>query len=187
MLVEKFWLFEISSPVRRVVGMTAGRAPAGPVDEKLERVREIDRKMGTVSQVFDARGIAGKEHLAHASRLAILAHSGGFNFAESLSIELLCWAAAERQIRKAFDKVGIRRDSEEVAVVSIGHGAAEVSAAIRAILHELVIGVDEEVLDLTPSKTLHIAKVFGLPRAMVEMFGVKKLVLERVALLALKR
>ncbi|TDA29446.1 MAG: hypothetical protein DSO03_06915, partial [Hadesarchaea archaeon] len=157
------------------------------VGEILERIRGVDQKMGTITQAFDARLVAGKAHLAHASRLALLAHSRGMGFADSLALELICWAAAERQISRALEKMGLKEDSIAIGLVSVGEEKKAVEKALEEILRETEMEREDGVLDLSPSKERLLLERFHLPKGMVRKLGVQKLVLERIALLALER
>lgn len=186
MLVMGFITFQLSE-LRRWVGLAGGRASPLPVEEVLERVRKVDGERGTVTQLFDATRVAGLAHLAHASRLALLARSRGSGFADSLSMELVCWAAAERQIGRALEKVGLRKDSRTVALVSVGEEREAVEKALEDIMRETGMKREDSVVEFHPSKVKILSEVFSLPEEMVRKLGVQKLVLERVALLALER
>jgi len=186
MLLMGFTTFRLPE-VRQWVGLAGGRTGPLRVEEVLERVREIDGGRGTVTQVFDATRVAGKAHLAHAARLALLSRSSGLGFADSLAAELACWVAAERQIKRAFEKVGLREDSRTVALLSVGGKRERVEGALATVLGEIGIKRDDEVMEPLPSKLKLLTEVFSLPLEMVRKLGVQKLVLERVALLALER
>ncbi|MEM2265905.1 MAG: KEOPS complex subunit Cgi121 [Candidatus Hadarchaeales archaeon] len=180
-------LFELSE-LQKWVGLAGGRRKGGlGVGEILERIRGVDQKMGTITQAFDARLVAGKAHLAHASRLALLAHSRGMGFADSLALELICWAAAERQISRALEKMGLKEDSIAIGLVSVGEEKKAVEKALEEILRETEMEREDGVLDLSPSKERLLLERFHLPKGMVRKLGVQKLVLERIALLALER
>lgn len=172
--------------LRRWVGLAGGRAGPLPVEEVLGRVRRVDRERGTVTQLFDASRVAGLAHLAHSARLALLARSRGLGFADSLSMELVCWTAAERQIGKALEKVGLREGSRTVALVSVGEERGAVEGALEEVLRETGMEREDGVVGLSPSKVRILSEVFSLPKGMVRKLGVQKLVLERVALLALE-
>jgi KEOPS complex subunit Cgi121 len=172
---------------KRVVGVVGGRARVDDVDEFLRKLAMIDKENLTTSQVFDASSIAGKEHLVHASRLALIAQATKKNFASSMNIELVCWAAGERQIARAFEKVGLHKSSKDLAILTLGDSRTRVKQASVNIRRELDIKRDDDVLDVTQEKVSKLLKVFSIPKDELKIAPIQKLVLERVALLALEK
>ena len=172
---------------RRAVGVAGGRGIVTSTDEFLRRLAAVDRVMGTTSQVFDALQIAGAEHLVHAARSALIAHATNNNFASSLGIELICWTAAERQIGRAFEKVGVRQGAMELAFLVIGTSRAQVKTAMAKIFHELAVEQDDTVLKLKRNKLFIIKRTFSISPEELKVAPLEKLVLERIALLALAK
>lgn len=172
---------------KRVVGVVGGRASVGDVDELLRKLAKVDEENRTTSQAFDALRIAGTEHLVHAARLALIAHATKRNFASSLNIELVCWAAAERQIARAFEKVGVHKGSKGLAILVLGDSRAQVRRALVSICRELDIERDDGVLEPTHEKVSKLCKVFSISKDELKIAPIQKLVLERVALLAIER
>lgn len=170
----------------RVAGAAGGTLRVKDVNQVLEMAAGIDSRCGTTSQLFDASRIAGKAHLAHAARSALIAHATGRGFASSLAIELVCWAAAERQIRKAFEKVGLREGTVEVAVITLGASRAQVERALADIIRELRVERDDSVLELKGAKVKGILGAFGISGGELGIAEPEKLVLERISLLALQ-
>ena len=157
------------------------------VDELLRKLTKVDKENQTTSQAFDASSIAGKEHLVHAARLALIAHATKKNFASSLNIELVCWAAAERQIARAFEKVGLRKGSKDLAILTLGDSRARVKHALVNIRRELDMKRDDDVLELTREKVSKLLKIFSISKDELKIAPLQKLVLEQVALLALEK
>lgn len=172
---------------KRVVGVVGGRGSLTDIDGCLKGLAKVDEKNQTASQLFNASRIAGKEHLVHAARLALIARSAERNFASSLNVELVCWAAAERQISCAFEKVGLRRGDEHLAVLTLGGSWTQVKRAMADIANELGLKRDDDVLGLTSQKVSEISKVFSISKDELRIAPIQKLVLERVALLALEK
>ena len=188
LVVSKGFVFELNLGFgKKAVGVAGGVAEIENVEELLQKVRKVDGEHGTVSQLFDATRIAGKAHLVHASKLALIAQATKTNFASSLGIELMCWVAAERQINKVFDKVGLREDSEALAVLTVGDRPAQVRQALGALVLELGIERDDGVLEISPRKIPILSKIYSISKPALEISEVQKLVLERVSLLALER
>lgn len=157
------------------------------VERCLEELAKADEKNGTTSQLFNASRIAGKEHLVHAARLALISYSTGINFASSLNIELVCWTAAERQISRAFEKVGLRRGDRYLAILTLGDSRTQVKQAMAKIVNGLELKRDDGVLKLTPQKVSEISDAFSISRGELNIAPIQKLVLERMALLALEK
>jgi KEOPS complex subunit Cgi121 len=179
-------MFELTGVFgRRVIGIIGGKAIVEDVDSMLQKLSSVDRQHDTVSQIFDASRIAGKEHLVHAARLALMAHSTGKGFASSLAVELLCWTAGLRQIDRALKKVGIKRGTKELAILTIGDKPEQVEKAQLGLVRELDIERDDRVVELSPRKARRLLKIFSLPKNWPEV-DVQKLLLERVALLSLE-
>ncbi|KUO39643.1 MAG: hypothetical protein AVW06_03445 [Hadesarchaea archaeon DG-33-1] len=172
---------------KRVIGIAGGRATAANVDEIFKKLASVDRKHETVSQIFDASRIAGKGHLLHGVRLALIAHATGKNFASSLNIELACWVAGERQINRAFEKVGIRKGNITAAILTVGKTLLRTRHAQADILRGLQIKRDDGVIELAPRKIAVLLKTFSIPKRGLDIADVQKLVLERIALLSLQR
>lgn len=172
---------------KRVIGIVGGKLGNEEVNLVLEELARIDRRHGTVSQIFDASCIAGKDHLLQAARLSLISEATGKKFASSLNIELACWAAAERQIVRAFGKVGVRKGTSEVAILTLGKPRSAVKKSIDDFVRELLVGRDDDVIELTPKKIPTLLKIFSIPKSELEISDIQKLVLERIALLCLQR
>lgn len=157
------------------------------VDGILKNLARVDKKRGTISQVFDASCVAGPEHLVHAARLALISWMTERSFANSLNIELICWVAAERQIARAFEKVGLRVGNKTLAILILGNSRAQVKEATAAIFNELSLKRDDRVLEFTHKKALKLRKIFSISKNESKVAPIQKLVLERIALLALEK
>jgi tRNA threonylcarbamoyladenosine modification (KEOPS) complex Cgi121 subunit len=172
---------------RRVVGVAGGKGAVASTDEFLQKLAMIDQAMGTTSQVFDALQIAGAEHLVHAARSALIAHATNNNFASSLGIELICRTAAERQIGRAFEKVGVRRGAMELAFLVVGTSRVQVKTAMANIFREFAVERDDKVLELRRDKLPIIRRTYSISPEELKVVPFEKLILERVALLALAK
>lgn len=171
----------------RSVKITGGRAEIKDIEKVLEIVDELDGEHGTTSQLFDAKRIAGKEHILHASKLALESLEGGNPFANSPKIELTCWVAGLRQIDKALEGFGIKEGAGNIAVVTIGEREDEVETVQRKILKGLNIEEDREVLELTEDKIEGLQEQFSITQNQLEVSSIQGLVLEKIALLNLEK
>jgi len=181
-------LFELRGTFgKRVVGVVGARGTVQNIDAGLGIMAAVDKKTHTTNQIFDADHISGKEHLVHAAKLALTARTAHTNFAESFNIELVCWAAGARQINQAFERVGLHKGCERVALLTVGNTRDGVKRAQTEILRELGLNRDDRVLEVTAKKIPALMKTFGIQKPEQEIAPIQKLVLEKVALLSLQR
>ncbi len=164
------------------------------VDALLEKVRRV--VSGDVEvQFFDAGLVASWQHLFFAALNALKAFRNGENISKRLAVEILLYASAQRQIRKATEVLGIKPGLKEVAVLVVGDQADQVVGALEAIERLLGGKRDDDVLELTPEKNAKIRRVFEISDAEIEAVvdgktleqAIIDLVIERVALLATER
>ena len=143
-------------------------------------------------QFFDAELVATWQHLYFAVLNALLAFRNERNISKSVAMEVILYASAQRQIRKAIQLVGVKRDSANVAVVIIGENPDSVKAVLSAVSKRVGAEPDETVLGLTKEKTHRIRKAFEISanelEAVMEEENADKalvnLVIERTALLS---
>jgi len=88
------------------------------VDQFLNLTREMLDAAAAV-QFFDAKLIAGWQHLYFAALNALKAFKNKTNISKNLAVECLLYASAQRQIRTALDLVGIRQNSSRIGVLII--------------------------------------------------------------------
>lgn len=171
---------------RRLVEISGGRTELGDVEKTIEEIEKIDRAEATTSQIFDARRIAGKQHLIHASKLALEARERGKSFADSPKIELTCWTAALRQIDKAIDRVGVKTGSNEIAIMTIGENKTRVKEANKRIHRALGIERDDKVFEIDDEKVENLKEAFNISQKQEEISSPKNIILEKIGLLSLK-
>ena len=168
---------------------------------KIENVEEfiqnIRKETGNVTvQFFDARFVAGYEHLYFAVLNALTAFKNGLSISKNLAIEILLYAAAERQIRNAVQLLGVREDTAKVAVVVLAESKDEVVKALDKVSSIIQAEEDESILEIDDEKFETIKKLFNvsdleleakLERKGLEKEALKELIIERVALLVTRR
>ncbi len=144
------------------------------------------------SQFFDARLIATWEHIYFAVLNALTAFKNGVNISKSLAMEIMLYASAQRQIRKATKLVGIKSSSSEMAVVLVGHQQSSLQSAYSEILTHINGHHDDGTLDLSAKKIKMLKEAFEISDLELET-AVRKnslqkalvnIVIERTALLA---
>ncbi len=179
--------FQVKGPFGvRFVGVAAGTFSVDDVDGFLEILKKADGEGGTVTQAFNASHLAGPEHLVHAARLAILASENKAGFAGSLGIELICWVAAERQIGRAFEKMGLHKGRMDLAILSVGHSRDQVRRAVRKVFGAAAAW-DNSLMELRKEKLPQLQKTFSIGKGELAVAPIECVILERVALLALAK
>jgi KEOPS complex subunit Cgi121 len=166
----------------------------GQAKEFLDNVSK-EKPAGVEVQFFDAGRVATWRHVYFAALNALKAFKNRENISKSLAMETLLYAAAERQITKAVELVGIRATSSEVAVLIIGKERRKMESALSMISKNIGGRRDEKVLELSRDKVARIQRVLNILdaeiRTVLEKNDVEKaltdLVVERMALLATQR
>ena len=83
-----------------------GTANIVDVDETLKRVEAVAGER--LVQLFDARYVAGEEHLLSALQKAKRAFEREENISQDIRLEVMLYAAATRQLKRAFE-MGIKQ------------------------------------------------------------------------------
>jgi len=163
------------------------------INSFLEHFR--NEKGGASVQFFDAKRVAGPQHLYFAALNALNAFEKNTNISNNLAVEALLYASAQRQIKKAVNILGIKKYSSEVAALIITENRQKNSDYLRLVTKTVPGERDDSVLELTSKKFGDIKKLFGISdlefEAKLEKEGLEKealtdLVIERMALLGTK-
>jgi tRNA threonylcarbamoyladenosine modification (KEOPS) complex Cgi121 subunit len=163
-------------------------------DSLLNLVRE--KTAGVEVQFFNAELVAGWEHLYFAMLNALKAFENKHNISNSLAVETLLYASAQRQIKKAVAMLGIKSGSSKVAVLVLADSESILKKALETVSKILAGKPDDSVLELNEKKFADVMKFFGISEielsAKLEKAGMEKkaladLVIEHVALLAIQR
>lgn len=161
------------------------------VNHFFERIRREVHEVHV--QFFDAKLVASQQHLYFAALNALKAFEKKLNISNSPAIEVLLYASAQRQIRKALDMLGINPHSSQVAVLVIAETEREADVALRTVSKLISGDRDDHVLELTDEKFKGVKKLFGvsdleieakLRKEGLEREALVDLVIEHVALLA---
>ncbi|MEM3699311.1 MAG: KEOPS complex subunit Cgi121 [Candidatus Bathyarchaeia archaeon] len=163
--------------------------------EEFLKVINKEKPSDVEIQFFDAKLVATWQHLYFAAINALTAFKNKTNISKSLAMEMLLYASAQRQIRKAMEILGIKADTSEMAVFIIGEKPDIVKSTLQMVSKHVNAKEDESVLDLSKRKIELIRKTFGILE--LELKTVMKnddleealtsLVIERMALLATQR
>jgi tRNA threonylcarbamoyladenosine modification (KEOPS) complex Cgi121 subunit len=160
--------------------------------ESFLRANRKETRLNIELQFFDADLVASQEHLYFAVLNALQAFQNKTNISKSLAVEAMLYASAQRQIRKAIQRCGIKPETKNMAVVIIGENPAEIKALLEAIAVCAGAEPDETVLEMTEVKLEKIKEAFRVKAEEIKTMmkngnldeAVVSLVVERVALLA---
>jgi KEOPS complex subunit Cgi121 len=165
----------------------------GDINAFLEHFKT--EEMGFTVQFFDAKHVAGSQHLYFAALNALNAFQKATNISNNLAVEALLYASAQRQIKKAVKLLGIKQDSSEVAALIITTNRHGKGDCLRLVAEAVSGERDDNALELTDKKIVGIKKLFGISDiefdAKLEKEGHEKetltdLVIEHMALLGTK-
>ena len=162
----------------------------GDAAEFLKAARR--EQQDTAMQLFNAELVATWQHLYFAALNALTAFSNKSNISKNVAMEVMLYASAQRQIRKAIALVGVKRDSAHVAAVIIGENPEAVKTVLSAVSKRIGAEPDETVLELSKDKVQSIREAFDVSERELETVMAKgdvqqalvNLVVERMALLS---
>lgn len=171
---------------------------AGFRNVKIKNVEEFlqtaNRKISPEVEVqfFDARLVAGWEHLYFAGLNALTAFKNRDNISKSWSMEALLYAAGQRQITKATELMGIKLDSSGVALLIIGKNTKNIESVLSAISKTIGGQRDDSILELSREKESMVRRAFKISGTELEAVmeegdrcrALSDLVIEKMALLA---
>jgi tRNA threonylcarbamoyladenosine modification (KEOPS) complex Cgi121 subunit len=129
---------------------------------------EQKKTYGVDVQFFDANQVAGWEHLYFAALNALTAFENHENISKSLAMETLLYAAAEKQIVKATERVGIRSTTKCLAVLIIGKKLKAVKETLSMISKHVAKRPEDRVLELSKEKIPVIKKIFDIENTELE-------------------
>ena len=155
--------------------VVGARGKVGPVRAFVARLHEVAGELGLEAQAFDADMVFGGEHLLVAWEHTERAFDRGRNIATDRMMEVLLFAAGERQIETALAKIGLKEGQGGMALLIVGEGDS------APLLDKLGLERADELLEGRMDKLSSIGLTPEEIRS-VERERVFDLVLERVAL-----
>ncbi len=161
--------------------------------EFLDKIKKKTPSNVTV-QFFDADIVAGWEHLYFAVFNALLSVKQERAISKSLGMEMLLYASAQHQIKRATEIIGTKPKSRRIAMILVSDRAALAEQALSAISEQVNAQRDESVLELQTDKVARIRKTFGITDDELNAIETRRnahealtdLVIERMALLSTK-
>ena len=164
------------------------------IEDAEEFLRAIckEKQQNTVVQFFNAELVATWEHLYFAVLNALTAFRNKSNISRNVAMEIILYASAQRQIRKAIALVGVKRDSANIAIVTIGENPDSVKTTLHTVSKRIGAKPDETVLELSKGKVRSIRRAFDISEKELKTVMKKgdaqqalvNLVVERAALLS---
>jgi tRNA threonylcarbamoyladenosine modification (KEOPS) complex Cgi121 subunit len=149
--------------------------------------------------IVDADYVAGADHLLFATIHALTAFSRNSNRASTRQMEILRFAAAQRQISQALKLLGVSESTRRFAGVLTNSNATELEFTYQKFLKLVEATDDPSVILLSTSKKARtIQSVFQIPDEELEAIcpsqkqkdrrmALQKLVYDRCALIAIAR
>jgi KEOPS complex subunit Cgi121 len=152
----------------------------------------IGKNQDVAVQLFDAEYIATWEHPFFAVLNALMAFRNRRNISRNLAVEVMLYASAQRQIRKAIELIGVKPGSSNVALVVVGRSPDAVENVLLAVSNRFGKETEESVLELSKRKVQSIRRAFRIGEKELETVMVENdveralvnLVIERMALLS---
>lgn len=181
------------SDYRRQLAVSAFRTPQGK--DSIALLKKLRQNLPNAEvQFFDCTHIAGIEHLEIAALNALHAFKNSINISRSLSMEVLLYASAQRQIDAAIRMLGVSRDSEYVGFVAFSETEEGAELLENRISHLVGADLDAALLDeWFNGKVDTITRTYGIEKVELEALrlpgqkireAITKAVVERVALLS---
>lgn len=143
----------------------------------VNKINEIDANC--TIQLLNSDGIAGKEHIIHATTHALNAFDRCENISNDLGLEICVRTSAQRQISKALDILGLKNGAMSICAVFVGCKTSSLSK-----LEVLLDKRDDSVLkpDVTALKN-----IYGISDDEIETAGsIENVMIERTAILILE-
>ncbi|MGZ7136519.1 MAG: KEOPS complex subunit Cgi121, partial [Methanobacterium sp.] len=146
-------------------------------DDLMKKINQISNNCKI--QLLNADGIAGYEHILHATFHAIKSFERNENIANELGIEICVRASAQSQISKALQILGIKKDEMNICAVAV-----DCNTDILNELEDILDKRDDEVLN-PDQKTLK--KIYDISDEELETSGsIENIMIEKTSLLILE-
>lgn len=148
------------------------------VIELINKINALNRD-SCIIQLLNADGIAGKEHILHATRQAIVAFKRKDNIANDLGLEICVRASGQRQISKAIKLLGLKEGINNICAVIVDCNEYAVNQL------ELILGkTNDEVLK--PDKN-RLTNIYQISNEEIEISGnITRVMIERTSILVLE-
>lgn len=150
----------------------------------IDNFGELIGKIGKISknctvQLLNADGIAGCEHVLHATIHAVKAFKRGENIAKDLGLEICVRASAQRQISKALSILGIKEGKMNICAVAVDCN--------ESIMEELGIILDKQDNNILKADETLLKEIYNILDGEIETAGsISSVMMEKTTLLILE-
>lgn len=169
--------------MQREIQIICGKVRVLNLPTFLKQVNSMALEHEITIQGLNSDLIAGEKHFHFAVEKALRAVAAGKNVAKDPGVEIMRYAAGERQIGKSFS-IGLHEGENNVVFILLGK-RDNVFSALSEMKQLITEKACSEMLSYSESKREGIISFFGITAAEIEAAGEEKipeLVLERVAL-----
>ena len=155
------------------------------VEDFLKNIRKYAKRNKVLIQVFNGELVYGKKHLISAYEHAKRAIKQKTNTTNSLEMEIMLYAAGERQLKTAIPKIGVNKGKNDLAFIFINNSEETQEKKLCQIVDRFIkqfhLVRDDKVLE----GDIDTLKKFGLTKTEIDTVTKDKyqdLILERVAM-----
>ncbi|HVQ01094.1 MAG TPA: KEOPS complex subunit Cgi121 [Candidatus Thermoplasmatota archaeon] len=172
-----------------MIHVVGARGTISDIDEFLQKLSQFATKEQISIQALNADAVYGAQHLISAAEHALRSFAQGTNATNTLPLEIMLYAAGERQIQKAIKKMGVKTGRQAIAFVIIDQKRKKDEKSefmIKRLLILFDMTSDESVLGGNPI-TL---KNFGITQKELRTVPKEKygdLILEKVAMVDVQK
>jgi KEOPS complex subunit Cgi121 len=170
-----------------MITIVGAQGTLNDIDLFLADLLSFSKKENIVIQALDADLVYGKDHLISAASHAIRACEQKTNATNSLALEILLYAAGERQIQKAIKKIGVKKGKQGIAFVLVDEAKRPsdrktYDAVVNRLLKTFHFKRDDKILE----GDINTLKRFGITAQELRTVPENKyadMILEKIAMI----
>lgn len=151
----------------------------GELIQNINELSKNSKNKNCTIQLLNAQGIAGKEHILHATIHALNAFERNENISTDLGLEICVRASGGRQISKALHILGLKEGCMDIGVVAVD--------CDKYALQKIEQFLDRRDDDVLVADDAVLQKLYAIPDLEKETAGsVSRVLMERTALIILE-
>jgi KEOPS complex subunit Cgi121 len=161
-------------------------------NQLIKEIKEIAPQ--STIQIMNGERIIGYDHVFFAVLNALSAKRNQRNICDDLSLEILVYASAQRQITHAVEILGVKEDTQQLVLVAISEDKRELDRLRERISQIKGLKSDDSFLESqNPERIDRLKETFKITNSEFESVRLKgrknneileRLVIEKMALLA---
>lgn len=141
-----------------------------PLDELLKKISKINKKTNHTVQIFDPNYVISKLHLAASYKNSIKAFRSKANISNSISMEMMLFAAMTRQINGAIKKLGAKSNKRFALFANSNKAYSMIKDS-----------VDSKEFKISKKDSERIARKFGInQKDNIDLFMLQKMAISRL-------